>query len=309
MTERKIIMKTVFGSRLYGTELLTSDWDYKGVFIPSGRDIVLGTAPRTESTKTFGPNARADAEDSETELFSLKRYLELLMEGQTVALDILFAPYPEQVDNYEWLGIWENKERFISRKCGAAIGYARAQAERYSLRGKRIEALASVVDELMRYHERTLLADIPGLAALCGTYVALESEHLTVNGKSVPLQATAKLAHILYSKMLREYGQRAQDAYDANGADWKALYHAVRIGAQTVEILKTGHIEFPRPDAALLLQIRKGELPVQRVCERIEALVAEILETQKTSTLREEPDKAFADDLVYSAYLEAVTHG
>lgn len=40
----KIIMETVFGSHLYGLNTPTSDKDYKGIFLPHPRDILLGKA-------------------------------------------------------------------------------------------------------------------------------------------------------------------------------------------------------------------------------------------------------------------------
>ena len=37
-----VIMKTVFGSHLYGLSTPESDMDFKGVFVPTAREIILG---------------------------------------------------------------------------------------------------------------------------------------------------------------------------------------------------------------------------------------------------------------------------
>src|ERR1051326_295946 len=87
------IVSIEFGSHLYGTSTPASDLDFKAVYIPSARDILL------QRVKGSIVNARQKAEKEKTlpgeveeESYSLQRYLELVSEGQTVALDILFAP-------------------------------------------------------------------------------------------------------------------------------------------------------------------------------------------------------------------------
>lgn len=37
----KIVYITLFGSKLFGTDNPNSDTDYKGIFIPSKRDVLL----------------------------------------------------------------------------------------------------------------------------------------------------------------------------------------------------------------------------------------------------------------------------
>ena len=40
-TNMNLIVKMKFGSHLYGTSTLLSDTDYKAVYIPEARDIIL----------------------------------------------------------------------------------------------------------------------------------------------------------------------------------------------------------------------------------------------------------------------------
>jgi len=82
-----------FGSHLYGTDTPQSDLDVEGVYLPDAHDILLQRVKETIETGTS--KARGDKTapgDVEREVYSLQRYLELLAEGQTIALDMLFAP-------------------------------------------------------------------------------------------------------------------------------------------------------------------------------------------------------------------------
>ena len=75
---------------------------------------------------------------------------------------------------------------------------------------------------------------------------------------------------------------------------------------QAVELLTTGHITFPRPDAAHLVAIKTGALPYQAVAEELEALLERVEIAARESTLPEEPDRAWIDELVVSEYGAAV---
>jgi hypothetical protein len=82
-----------FGSHLYGTDTPLSDLDLKGVYMPPARDILLQRVKPVISVNPPKPAGQRNAPgDVDREYFSLQRYLGLLAEGQTMALDMLFAP-------------------------------------------------------------------------------------------------------------------------------------------------------------------------------------------------------------------------
>jgi hypothetical protein len=314
MSEPRHIYRCIFGSRLYGTALPTSDYDTKGVFLPTRDEILLCQPPKTWT---------APAEEGDSASYSLQRFLELLAEGQTVALDMLFAPPDawKMMDPY-WTEVQRVSPFIMNRKCGSAVGYARAQAQKYSLRGSRITALEVVLDILRKYPKHSdqvqdaLFAggsDLAQQPESVARYISTSKwdEHsgvafLEVCDKKVGINCTVKTAITLFEKQLAEYGERSKEA-QAGGADWKALYHAVRITEQTVELLQTGHITFPRPNAADLLKIRAGLYSPMEVYDRIEAGIARINEAQAASDLPDEADTNLMRKLVRDIHLEIVT--
>ena len=104
------------------------------------------------------------------------------------------------------------------------------------------------------------------------------------------------------------YGNRARMAASNEGIDWKALSHAVRVGEEAIELLKTGMIQFPRPNADFLLSIKKGELQYATVAEYIENVFERLLEAEKESTLPAEPNRDKADEIIELLYGHAVLH-
>lgn len=305
--EPRHIYRCTFGSRLYGTELPDSDYDTKGVFLPTADELLL-----CHPAKTWTDSSS----ENDNESYSLQRYLELLAQGQTVALDMLFAPPSAwKMQDPIWFDITQAAPFILNKRCGAAIGYARAQAEKYSLRGARITALEAVLAVLRDENPRAQLQDAlfsHGEQLKQLQYVKLGDSQddlgvpfLEVCGKKVGLTATVKHAMQIYTNALNDYGARARDA-QARGADWKALYHAVRICEQTVELLETGQIIFPRWNREDLLAIRKGAYAPERVYERIEAGIGAIERAQASSELPDEPDRELIDRIVRRVHREII---
>lgn len=329
------ILELKFGSHLYGTNTPSSDLDFKGIYLPSAREIVLGNYKRTiAKSRPKAECERNTKDDVDMEIFSLDRYLELLMEGQTVALDILFAPnYAHTLSTpsgrHLMSLIYTNRERLLTRNVNAFVGYARQQAAKYGIKGSRMDALnrtkqylyscdnernkldfygaylANLVDECEQLVslEKTPLVEIVMLKGPQGNF---DAPHLRVNGRSIPFHATVKYAKEIVDRMLEGYGQRAHKAHLAGGVDWKALSHAVRVNSEALELMTTSFITFPRPDRELLLQIKRGSLPYEQVAELIEQGLAKLYEARETCTLREVPDKEWADNLIYDVYSEIV---
>lgn len=328
----QLVVLMDFGSRVYGTALETSDTDIKGLFVPTAKDILLSRAATDYQSSTSNASLRNSTDDVDVGLFSVQRFMELLTQGQTVALDMLFTPANQiRIKSDVWTFITDNKQQLLSRKCKAAIGYARSQANKYSLRGYRMKALESVLEALEpEYHSqpRMALQDSSALQRIISNALKLDSQvykhitfdkridfnsadcvidYLDVCGKKTSFTASIKVAYELFKKTLDGYGERAQAA-KLGGADWKAMYHALRIAEQTIELLETGNITFPRPEAPYLLQVRKGERKVEEVSEKVEEGILRIEHSQETSTLPYEPNISFIEDCICSLHKKIINN-
>jgi len=318
----KTVMKCIFGSRMYGTSTPESDTDYKSVFIPSGRDILLQRAKGAISTqRPKGDGEKNNADDVDEERFSLQRYLQLVGEGQTNALDMLFAPPWAIVGEPSplWHEIVVNKDKLTTRRAAAFVGYARAQASRYSARGTRIATARAARDLLhaaLSSTEKVSTLD-PDIRELMAKHEHMSLiEDVTPHGQKVLMWSVCdrkmhytmsiKNAHDVMKKVVDEYGRRALMAETQKGADWKALSHAVRVGEEALELLQTGRITFPLPNAAHILDIKQGRLPYEAVTEEIEELLVKVVMAAEASTLPDKPDYEWIDDFVAAAYREEV---
>ena len=314
------VVRIEFGSHLYGTNTPLSDHDFKSVYIPCASDILLqrvkGSVGHQAKQHEGVKNSSSDVDD---EAYSLQRFLGLLAEGQTVTIDMLFAPKP-LVSTPLWNEIRANKDRLLTKRSAAFVGYCRTQANKYGIKGSRVAAVKTAAEGFARdlaIHGSTAkVGDIMGdrpreinehTRVICKETTPGRFEtYFECCNRMVGFKNTLKEAAAIYSRIYEEYGKRARLAQANEGIDWKALSHAVRVANEALELLNTANVTFPLPNAAHILEIKKGLLSYDQVAEEIEGLLLDVDKASKVSTLRDDADKEFIDDLVKRVHIDAI---
>lgn len=311
------IVRIKFGSHLYGTSTPASDLDFKSVYIPDAREILLQRV--RGAVNTARPKAEKEKNlpgEVEEESYSLQKYLALAAECQTVAMDVLFAPEWSMPDAPadEWREIVANRHRFITRRATAFVGYCRQQANKYGIKGSRVAASRAVLMllvSLVEQHgstpklgdfEQELRAVIEPIEHAVIVDIPLASgamiRHLDVCNRKLPFPSSIKNARDIVQRLVDEYGARALQAESQQGVDWKALSHSVRVGTQAIELLRTGHITFPLPNAEHITKIKTGGVPYQDVAAEIEDLLVRVEAESAASSLPDKPDLGWIDAFV-----------
>ena len=321
-------METVFGSHLYGLNTPTSDKDYKGIFLPHPRDILLGKAPKTIDTSTGDKSSKNTVDDVDRQLYSLTKFISLACDGDTVALDMLHADDSKLIANSEiWQYIRANRWRFYPTELTGLFGYVRKQAAKYGVKGSRLAALREVVD-VLNDTQNEMVVKTP----LCNTTHRVKvgdvshtfptnefcrfvtdttmksgcQDFYEVLGRK--FQSTITVAEMKKSvyKLWDEYGERARQAEANNGIDWKALSHALRGGMQLIQIYKHGDIVYPLPESDLLKSVKGGNVPFATVQEKLEEVMGEVERLATVSRYPKEVDREFWNDFIERVYKEHV---
>lgn len=307
----KILVKAVAGSHLFGTNTPTSDHDYKGVFLPEASDILLGKFDQTIHNHTNNTGNKNTQDDIDVEFYSLDKFLKMLYQGQTVAWELLFTPDDMILEKHPlWDEIRASAPLFLNKKVDAFIGYCKQQANKYGVRGSRLNTVRTVLEMLKRKHSYgTLASELSNREHR--SILALEHVEeidkymgerkftvLSVCGKKFAYDT--KLEYIIpaLQKYFDEYGERSRQAERNEGVDWKALSHAVRVCMQACSLLKNGYIELPmhRDNVTLLKGIKAGQLDFAVVANLIEEYQSDLLRDREASTLPAEPNlEAFQD--------------
>ena len=303
-----IIVKMKFGAHLYGTATSDSDIDYKGIFMPSKDEVLLGRIPKSQCHSTGKDESKNTKDDIDVEIYSFHYFIELACDGQTVAMDMLHAPEEMILQSSDiWKAIIKNRHKFYTKNLKSFIDYTRRQASKYGIKGSRINAALQVLELLKREDPSKKMREIwDELPRIEHCYdIAPDPNGMRqyqVCGKSFQESATIGYVIPILEKFYNDYGRRARLAAENRNIDWKAVSHALRAAYQTREILTENSLIFPLKMAPFLMKVKKGELDyLTEVAPVLESLMEEVEELSLSSSLPETVDRKFWDQFICDA--------
>ena len=318
-----LVVRMRFGSHLYGTETPNSDFDFKSIFVPEATDIIFGRVEdvvHLRRQKAFGEKTKAG--ETEEEAMSLKRYLDLLADGDPMAIDMLFAPDRALLKkSAAWFCIQSNRHRLVTRKSAAAVSYCRKQADKYGIRGSRVAAVRSALSLLTKHLNEGKLHRVediqddfmslslvsPHIRQIRRNHPNGKTEYLIeVCGKKISFRLPIIEAWGVMKRLMDNYGHRSLLAEQNQGVDWKGMSHAVRYARQMVDLFKTGEIRFPLEYTDHLKSIKAGEISYDLVAKEVEDMIDVIQEAGEASTLPDEVDHEFIEKVIYLAYTNKI---
>lgn len=325
--DKDVMFMVEYGSRLYGTNTPTSDTDLKAIFLPNLDDVLLGK--RMTSTKArFDANGVKIADDNqsmpangvETEFIPFQTFVRDFVQGQTYAVEVAYAilkdgpSSPAATDVAEWDYVVDLVQKFSNAEVYSMVSFAQKQTFDYVRRGERLNeaklvhaalkeaflttfngADAARLDTVMPNGMSVLdfVAEKTGLKTSTSVNNNKSQRTLELNGRSY-LEST-RLEHVLEQvhKLVAKYGDRSTAAAETD-VDFKSLSHAVRVYQQSIELLDTGKLTFPRPNVAELLLIKQGKADLEAVKAQLTSLDEEVLKKMKTTSVRQKTPELVA---------------
>lgn len=320
----KTIMKGYFGSHLYGTSTPESDVDFKEIYVPHARDILIGNVKEHMSKNTNNTSSKNTKDDVDHELYSLKYFFKLAADGETVALDMLHTP-PSLVVKSDLPDVWkyiqDNRSRFYTTNMKSYLGYVRKQASKYGVKGSRLAVLRQALkrsNEWGQYFDNGAVIRLSHMKNVLpvgefASWVETENEKTgkqtfyNLLDRKFQDTLTNKEFNAILVKLEENYGERARKAEANEGIDWKALSHACRGGLQLLEIYKTGDLVYPLQDAPFILDVKLGKHTFKTVQEFLEDIVDQVEQASEQAAkngMQQKVDMSFWDDFLEQVYLE-----
>jgi len=328
------LIETLHGSHLFGTATPTSDRDSVVVFVPPARDILLGRMPgharEGVSTAEWRALGIAKTDEHDGIRMPLHRFLEKVTIGEPNSVEILFSPSSAWLSEPHplWHKIRALGPQLITRDMSRYAQFAYDQAKAFGLTPRRYQA---AVDAQAFFRElaaatansnarlRDVVGEIEsfiaGAAATHGEAVGFEDipggprnepmRHVVVCSKRMVMGLKLTDAVVMVDKLVKDYGERTRIKALA-GADWKALSTAMRVAGEAIELLETGSLSFPRPDAEIIKAVKAGTVPQNDVIDEIESRLDRIATASQTSSLPESADIAAAEDLLLEIHGQMV---
>ncbi|GAB4008444.1 DNA polymerase beta superfamily protein [Nocardioides ultimimeridianus] len=90
-----------------------------------------------------------------------------------------------------------------------------------------------------------------------------------------------------------------------HGYDTKFAMHALRLGVQGVELLRTGRITLPvpEPDLSFLRSVRRGEVPLSEVLDALDRSEAALVAAGDDGAVPDQPDRRWVDDWLHRSHI------
>jgi hypothetical protein len=206
--------------------------------------------------------------------------------------------------------VFELRNQFLTSNVKAMMGYVVNQANLYSFKGERLNVTRELKELFMGMQRE--FGTLNGTTDDFATAFADELDDLVMKypkyfrkddydiggGRRAPcfvilektLPFTNSIEHSLkvLDALIGKYGSRADQASE-NNVDWKATMHALRIVDEGIDLLQNHKLTFPfRADyVTILLQIKRGELPLDPIKNELTAKLELLKGLEKTTKLPE----------------------
>ncbi len=256
------------GSRLYGTQTSESDYDYRGFIVPPF-EYLVGLAHFDHKV----------VREPDIVIYSLRRFFELLISGDPVCYEILFAPEPNIIERTDAGGVvLRNRSLFACKRFARRIG-GYAESEWRKVTGTQLVPIKRTSNE------NTVVEDIR------------EIFHPNKESMNDIIRLLFKNHQMETRRANRKLGAKRKKQIEMHGYCTSSACHTIRLLWQLHEIMDTGKIPFPCPGAGLLLSIKQGKLNIEEVTDLYEEAKYLANEAENHSDLPDKPPVGRIHDL------------
>lgn len=293
------ILLSLTGSRAYGTNIETSDYDYKGIAVPP-LSYYFGYSKNFEQSEELVSKGH----DADRTVYAIRKFFKLAAEGNPNILEILFSPEDCRVITTYWSDLLvENRDLFLSKRLRYSYsGYAHSQLKR--LKNHR-EWLLHPPSHAPTREEFGLPPEKDKRIGKSNVNLVPALEEM---GYSFSAEAISSLqrekeylnAMDVWKKYSNWKKNRNKDraALEAKyGFDGKHGMHLLRLMRTAVEIFSGEGLQVRRKDAKELLSIRQGEWSLDRLLEEADELEDKLTHLYEKSTLPKCPPVNKLDSL------------
>ena len=300
-----IVCEMIFGSHLYGLDTPNSDKDYKGIILPSKKQLLLGQTSFHVDESTNKNSTKNTKDDIDKTYYSLQYFVNLACCADTVALDLLHGSDDKVIINSDiWKYLVDNRSKFYTKSMKSYVGYCKKQAAKYGAKGSRLAEIERVLNIAKSAKHETLVGFLPVEESDVVKWIEYKgNKYLEVCGSKYQDNLLVSFLKRDLQNHLDKYGDRTRLAKENKNVDWKSLSHCLRAGFQARDIFTKGYFEYPLAETAILMDVKQGKMDFNIVEPLLSSLVAEVTELANKSTYPETVDREFWDNFIIDSHM------
>ncbi len=338
---KNTILKVVAGSHAYGTNLPSSDWDERGIFIDSQERIVL----------PFEKIEQVQFEKDDVVVYELSKFMPLLLAQNPNVIELLWTDQKDVLEKTrEGDLLIENRKNFLSRQIkDSYVGYAMSQLKRIKGHNKWInnpqsekeperKDFMSIVWNYTNNKEFNKKVPMENFVAIDlgdnhyslwsmdrlktsknawidkrGNPNVIDREEFSkINTDNISPDLIVKFNKTIYENTHENWkmywnwkknrNEKRSVLEEQFGYDTKHAMHLIRLLRSGVDILEFGVVPVKREDKDYLLDIRSGKYTYEEIVAESERLKSRVELIANKSGLPEKPKMNLAKEVMLEIY-------
>lgn len=269
----------ITGSRLYGTDTPTSDLDRRGFLVPKISEII----------SLQNPMEQIEDKENDIVIYSLKKFFQLLLQGNTQVIETLFSNQVLEQDDLAD-AVLASRNLFLGQQFYRSCrGYALAEFRKTKAVRLYIQGEDETETELIhKFMSRFNLQRFQ------------RNEILTI------LEEFTGRKFQFESPQVQQLGERRKNSVEEYGYSVKNASHCIRILLEGIRLLKDGELIFPLPEEELKIvrDIKFGRSTLKEIEELFEQLSNDIDNAVKVTPLPKKPDFDRINELYQNVVLQ-----
>jgi uncharacterized protein len=284
------ILEIQVGSYLYGTNTVTSDIDYSGIFLPT-KPLIFGFQRVEEVNLSIVDKNEAGKNTQnaiDRKLYELRKFVKLAMENNPNIIEQLFVNPPNIVYiNDAGRALLAQKHEFPHQGLVQKFkGYAFSQKHKMVIRSEKFHELDNALKYLKMYpDQKSLLIELKEKYL---PFMKFNQDYCVIGDLNLQKGIFIKKAVSMIEERLSKVGNR-KTLITQHGFDTKFASNLIRLLLEGKELVSTGEIVFPLTYKQTILDIKQGKWTIKEILDYAEQLEAETDEAVKTSELPSKP--------------------
>lgn len=301
-----IILLGLGGSHAYGTDIETSDWDWRGIATRTRADILTG--------RDF---EQVSDSNTDTVIYSFDKIVKLLTNANPNTIEILgLAPSQMAYVSPAGQKLIDNAHLFLSKKARYSFGgYALAQLNRLVNKSGRL------ADEIAANESRSIQKALSGLVANGtiekGSVLAYEEDGSPVISihSTFPIEKFVKVYQAVDNVHTDYRSSSRNNKAIGHGKLAKHAMHLVRLYFMAIDILEKGEINtYREKEHDFLMDIRNGKYldgntPTPEFMDIVNDLENKLEVAAEHSPLPDAPDMNAINRLVEEINMDVFNRG
>lgn len=287
------IFEGITGSRLYGTATPDSDFDYREICIPP---------LRVTADPFMSFNVKDSFENEDRAIYDLGKFMNLCADANPNIIELLFIPEEFTILKTEqWDKVIENRQLFLSKNVKHRfLGYSFSQLDAIK---RHREWFVQPPDHKPTREEFGLKqtplvseANLQNVLAVPHNLFLPEHHQELIRERAY---RDAKKKWDNYMQWNKNRNPKRKGTEEQFGYDSKYASHLFRLMSEGEELLMTGNITFPLPNAEWLLEIKNGLYKYEQILEMAQDIEKKFDTFYEQSPLPHSPNRNALKELYF----------